>query len=266
MKKSGSVDRPYKTNTNRRTENAGGKSKNSHSQQNRSGAKQRHDNLQQWLSASSSQTLTSHLSMTSNGNRNNNNSNSSNGTKNESRNGTPRNNPKSQQKNRFRSRQDNKPRNNNDRPFRSNPEQAQNDVKPQTQVASTSAQTGSASLNPDVAKIDAFELFCAYHLGIRPDNQYRQANINEVARRFNASTGVIKQASKEYGMDPAALLDKDFDMAMAQLDIQVAPEGIDRKELAKSIYEEFLAAPIQKRNWKKILEEDAKENRKVFGD
>ncbi len=201
--------------------------------------------------------------MTSNGNRNSNNGNSSNGTKNESRNGTKRNNQKPQQKNRFRSRQD-KTRNPNDRQFKQNTDQVQN--APTSQVApSTSTQTSNVSSNPDVAKIDAFELFCAYHLGIRPDNQYRQANINEVARRFNASTGVIKQASKEYGMDPAALLDKDFDMAMAQLDIQVAPEGIDRKELAKNIYEDFLAAPVQKRNWKKILEEDAKENRKVFG-
>ena len=54
-------------------------------------------------------------------------------------------------------------------------------------------------------------------------------------------------------------------MALAQLDIQVAPEGIDRLELAKSIYEDFLAAPHVKRDWKKILDEDRKENRKVFG-
>ena len=57
-------------------------------------------------------------------------------------------------------------------------------------------------------------------------------------------------------MDSAALLDKDFDMALAQLDIQVAPEGIDKIELAKSIYEDFLEAPSVKRDWKKIIEED----------
>ena len=62
-----------------------------------------------------------------------------------------------------------------------------------------------------------------------------------------------------------SLLDKDFDMALAQLDIQVAPEGIDKMELAKAIYEDFLEAPSVKRDWKKIIEEDRKENRKVFG-
>jgi hypothetical protein len=49
------------------------------------------------------------------------------------------------------------------------------------------------------------------------------------------------------------------------LDIQVAPEGIDRMELAKGIYEEFLQSPIKKRDWKKILEDDRLENIKVFG-
>ena len=61
------------------------------------------------------------------------------------------------------------------------------------------------------------------------------------------------------------MLDLDFDMALAQLDIQVAPEGVDRIELAKGVYAEFLEAPKVKRDWKKMIEEDRKENLKVFG-
>lgn len=117
-----------------------------------------------------------------------------------------------------------------------------------------------------VAGIEPFELFCAYHLGITRDKGYKPSNINEVARRFNADPATIKQALKEYDMDPAQLFDRDFDMALAQLDIQVAPEGVDRKELAKNIYEEFQNAPRVKRDWKKLLEEDRKENQKVFRD
>jgi len=113
--------------------------------------------------------------------------------------------------------------------------------------------------------LDAFSLFCAYHLGIGPKKEYKPANLNEVARRFGQDPATVRQALKECDMDSASLLDRDFDMALAQLDIQVAPEGIDRMELAKSIYEDFLAAPHVKRDWKKILEEDRKENRKVFG-
>lgn len=116
------------------------------------------------------------------------------------------------------------------------------------------------------AGIEPFELFCAYHLGITPDRGYRPSNINEVANRFRVDPPTIKQALKDYDMDPAALLDRDFDMALGQLDIQVAPEGVDRKELAKNIYREFLEAETVKRDWGKILEEDRKENQKVFKD
>jgi len=114
--------------------------------------------------------------------------------------------------------------------------------------------------------IDPFELFCAYHLGIASQNQYRPSNINEVANRFKVDIGTTRQILKEYGMDSASLLDRDFDMALAQLDIQVAPEGIDRTELGRNIFEDFLEAPIKKRDWKKILEDDRKENAKTFRD
>ncbi|MAX18073.1 MAG: hypothetical protein CMH73_07880 [Nitrospina sp.] len=130
---------------------------------------------------------------------------------------------------------------------------------------SASAKVGSALEKPLTGGLDAFNLFCGYHLGIGPKKEYRPTNLNEIARRFGTDPATVRQALKECGMDSAALLDRDFDMALAQLDIQVAPEGIDRMELAKSIYEDFLAAPHVKRDWKKILEEDRKENRKVFG-
>ena len=116
------------------------------------------------------------------------------------------------------------------------------------------------------AGIDPFELFCAYHLGITKDKEYKQSNINVVARRFNADPGTIKQALQTYDMDSGALFDRDYDMALAQLDIQVAPEGVDRLELARGLFEEFQEAPRVKRDWKKLIEEDRKENSKVFKD
>ncbi|MBI3609889.1 MAG: hypothetical protein HY204_04195 [Nitrospirae bacterium] len=113
--------------------------------------------------------------------------------------------------------------------------------------------------------IDPFDLFCAYHLGIGPDKSYRPANIHDVARRFGVDAGVIRQTLQEYGMDPETMLDTDFDITMAQMDIQVAPEGIDRVELAKGIYETFRKSPRKKRDWQKILSDDARENAKIFG-
>lgn len=116
-----------------------------------------------------------------------------------------------------------------------------------------------------VSNINPFELFCAYHLGIEPGNTYKPANINQVGQRFGVDPATIRQATKKYKFDPESMMDRDFDLALAQLDIQVAPEGVSKTELAKGIYEEFLNAPILKRDWKKILEDDRKENVKTFG-
>jgi hypothetical protein len=113
--------------------------------------------------------------------------------------------------------------------------------------------------------IDPFDLFCAYHLGIAADKTYRPSNIHDVARRFGVDAGVIRQTLQDYGMDPEAMLDNDFDLTMAQMDIQVAPPGIDRIELAKGIYETFRKSPRKKRDWQKILSDDARENAKIFG-
>ena len=129
----------------------------------------------------------------------------------------------------------------------------------------SAAKSNSQNARGLVANIDPFELFCAYHLGIAADKSYKMANINQVANRFKVDPSVIHTAVKSYAMDSASLLDLDFDMALAQLDIQVAPEGVDRLELAKGVYAEFLEAPKVKRDWKKMIEEDRKENLKVFG-
>ena len=186
----------------------------------------------------------------------------SNKSSSEGGNGNKRNKPQGGQKRRNPSHQqrDNanngRPRNQHDKAKRSN-------NAPSAARAPQAASSGSEQKL--TGNLDAFSLFCAYHLGIGPNKEYKPSNINEVARRFGQDQGVVKQALKECNMDSAALLDKDFDMALAQLDIQVAPEGIDKMELAKSIYEDFLEAPNVKRDWKKIIEEDRKENRKVFG-
>jgi len=205
-----------------------------------------------WVSSgpSSSQALTSHISMVINK------------SSSEGGNGNKRNKPQGGQKRRNPSHQqrDNanngRPRNQYDKAKRSN-------NAPSAARAPQASSPGSEQKL--TGNLDAFSLFCAYHLGIGPNKEYKSSNINEVARRFGQDQGVVKQALKECNMDSAALLDKDFDMALAQLDIQVAPEGIDKMELAKSIYEDFLEAPNVKRDWKKIIEEDRKENRKVFG-
>lgn len=282
MKKNGSNQRPPGRSNGQRRNNSntsrGGQGQNGNGQgrsnansgQNRNaggGNGKRSHTPHLWASSSSSATtLTSHLSMVNKRNQDGANKNSN------GKNGTGR--PSNKSRGKF-SRQN---ENNRNGTQQGRPDQTRHSNKPQNRThnnpknapanstqPSTSGSSNKLESKTNTFGLDPFELFCAYHLGIAPDNQYRPSNINEVARRFNQNAGTIRQILKEYGMDSASLLDKDFDIALAQLDIQVAPEGINRTELGRSIFEDFLEAPIVKRDWKKILEEDRKENAKVFG-
>ena len=113
--------------------------------------------------------------------------------------------------------------------------------------------------------IEPFALFCAYHLGITEDDGYRFQNIHHVAKRFGTNAGVIKQLLTDYDMAPETIVHSSFDMASAQVDIMVAPEGISRTELARHLFDEFRSAPRRGRDWKKELEEDARINERTFG-
>jgi hypothetical protein len=103
--------------------------------------------------------------------------------------------------------------------------------------------------------IDAFELFCAYHLGITPDGAYRIQNIHEVARRFGTNAAELRQVLTQYGMAADDIVHSGFDLPSAQVDIMVAPEGISRRELARPLYDEFRNAPKQTRNWAREMED-----------
>ncbi len=113
--------------------------------------------------------------------------------------------------------------------------------------------------------IEPFDLFCAYHLGITADGGYRFQNIHQVAKRFGTNAGVIKQLLSDFDMDSETIVNSSFDMAGAQVDVMLAPEGIDKVEIARTLYAEFRAAPRKSRNWAKELEEDARANERVFG-
>ena len=277
MKKQGNNQQPHRGNSQKRgnsnglrngqNQNNGNKNPNGNAGR---GRKSHEPHL--WASsASSSTTLTSHLSMVNKRNQDGTKKNTG-GT-----NGTGRSNDKSRVKSGYkkneRTQDDAQKRTHKWRP-NNKPNSAHKKQPPNgAQITSNASAQGNETGHNRVLQsktntfgIDPFELFCAYHLGISSQNQYRPSNINEVANRFKVDIGTARQILKEYGMDSASLLDRDFDMALAQLDIQVAPEGIDRTELGRNIFEDFLEAPVKKRDWKKILEDDRKENAKTFRD
>lgn len=114
-------------------------------------------------------------------------------------------------------------------------------------------------------KLEPFTLFCAYHLGLQPDGKVRHANIHDVARSFGASTEEVQLALERWGMGPARMLELDFDLAAAQLDIQASPPGVDLVDLARMHWELFRGAPHTPRDWAAERLEDERFNRATFG-
>ena len=113
--------------------------------------------------------------------------------------------------------------------------------------------------------MDAFELFCAYHLGITPDGGYRIQNIHEVARRFGTNAAELRQILAGYGMAADDIVHSGFDLPSAQVDIMVAPEGISRRELARPLYDEFRSAPKQTRDWTREMEDAQRQIDETIG-
>ena len=88
-------------------------------------------------------------------------------------------------------------------------------------------------------ELNAFNLFCTYHLGITADGGYKKPQVRDVARRFSRSVDEIHDALRSCGLDNASLKKSRYNMSYAQLDVRVAPEGIDKVEIAKGLYEEL---------------------------
>ena len=92
----------------------------------------------------------------------------------------------------------------------------------------------------DAVPLTPFEVFCAYHLGIVENNGYKRFKAREVARRFDVSLQEFQEAMRRFGLERSSLNGCGFDLEIAQLDIRVAPDGIDRRELAKVLFEELV--------------------------
>jgi hypothetical protein len=90
-------------------------------------------------------------------------------------------------------------------------------------------------------ELNAFELFCAYHLGITKDNRYQnQPSLKNVAKQFGRNRNQIRDALSASGLDDESMRASDYDLSLARLDIKVAPDGIDKRELARPLFDEFV--------------------------
>jgi len=105
-----------------------------------------------------------------------------------------------------------------------------------------SERTPPARLRTSRRALDAFELFCAYYLGITPDNRYQKLRLDEVAIIYRLTPAKVQALMERFGLTPPLIAASGFDLEMAQYDIKVAPEGISLRELAKPWFEELQEA------------------------
>jgi hypothetical protein len=92
---------------------------------------------------------------------------------------------------------------------------------------------------PELCELSPFAIFCAFHLGITEQDGYAHPDRDAVARRFALSGEEVEAFLAEHGLDPDSLERAGFDVESARLDIQVAPEGISRVELARTLFEDL---------------------------
>lgn len=95
---------------------------------------------------------------------------------------------------------------------------------------------------PELVDLTAFSAFCALYLGITENDGFGQQSAGGVARRFDVSEEELFEVLDKQGIGDQAITEADFDLESAQLDIQVAPAGISRTELARTLYAELLEA------------------------
>ena len=151
------------------------------------------------------------------------------------------------------------------RPGNSRPEpQHPENLHPGTQRPAPTPRTLRSALAEKYG-IDPFALFCAYYLGITPEDGYQFQNIHQVAKRFGVSSGVLKQVLSDLEMDTDRIVNSNFDMAGAQVDVMHVPEGVSRTEIARTHWEAFRTAAHTPRDWNRELAEDARANEKTYG-
>jgi hypothetical protein len=81
-------------------------------------------------------------------------------------------------------------------------------------------------------------MFCALHLGITADEGWAEPDPERVAQRFELTREELDLYLREHRLTPEELDAAEFDLESARLDMKVAPEGISRLELARTLFDE----------------------------
>ncbi len=91
----------------------------------------------------------------------------------------------------------------------------------------------------ELCELAPFAVFCALHLGISECNGFAPQEPAAVARRFQLSLEQLEAYLREHRIARDDLEAAGFDLEGARLDMQVAPPGISRVELARTLFGEL---------------------------
>ncbi len=93
----------------------------------------------------------------------------------------------------------------------------------------------------ELCELSPFSVFCALHLGIAQNESYAPANADTIGRRFSLSEAEFKDYLESQALTKEDLRRAGFDLESARFDIEVAPPGISRTELGRTLFSEFCA-------------------------
>ncbi len=93
----------------------------------------------------------------------------------------------------------------------------------------------------ELCELSPFSVFCALYLGLAQDESYAPAGANTVRRRFGLEESEFTDYLETQGLTDEDVRGADFDLESARFDIEVAPQGISRTEVARTLFAEFCA-------------------------
>lgn len=79
------------------------------------------------------------------------------------------------------------------------------------------------------------ELFAFYFLGVRPTGGYRFANAHHVARYYRVSSDAVLRWLDELDLNPHGILNRQYDLAGAQVALQLEIEDLMEEEVQERI-------------------------------
>lgn len=113
--------------------------------------------------------------------------------------------------------------------------------RPEPRNGTTNGSANERAPVAELCELGPFSVFCALYLGITETDGWSQPDRSTVARRFDLTPEELDRFLDEHRLNTREIEHAGFDLESARLDIRVAPEGVSRLELARTLYTDLRA-------------------------